>query len=326
MKLRVGIPRALFYYYYFPWWKAFLEALGVEVVVSPETNKAVLNAGVKLAVDEACLPVKVFYGHVLALIGRVDVLFLPRLVSVEHKAYICPKLMGLPDMLRASIKDLPRIIDTTVDLSKKPEKLPDIVLEVGRFFTGKKKEIMAAWQRAKEAQSYAEGLVRQGHMVDNVWNHLSGEAEELAVDAGAKKFKVALVGHAYNLYDRYISMNIIDRLSRLGARVITPDFLPDEVINTEAAKLPKRMFWTLGKRIIGSTLHFLQRDDINGLIHVASFGCGPDSLVGDLVERYSHRSRKMPFLYITIDEQTGEAGIQTRVEAFTDMLAWKGAY
>lgn len=325
MKLRVGIPRALFYYYYFPWWKAFLEALGAEVVVSPETNKAVLNDGVKLAVDEACLPVKVFYGHVLALIGQVDVLFLPRLVSVEHKAYICPKLMGLPDMLRASIKDLPRIIDVTVDLSKKPEKLPELVLEVGRFFTGKKKEIMAAWHEATRAQEYAEGLIRQGHMVDNVWSFLAGEAEGLTVDTGAKRFKVALVGHAYNLYDRYISMNIIDRLSRLGASVVTPDFLPDEVINTEAARLPKRMFWSLGKRIIGSTLHFLQQSDINGLIHVASFGCGPDSLVGDLVERYSHRSGKIPFLYITIDEQTGEAGIQTRIEAFTDMLAWKGA-
>lgn len=326
MKLRVGIPRALFYYYYFPWWKAFLEALGAEVVVSPETNKVVLNDGVKLAVDEACLPVKVFYGHVMALIGQVDVLFLPRLVSVEHKAYVCPKLMGLPDMLRASIKDLPRIIGVTVDLSQKPEKLLEIVLEVGRFFTGKKKEIMAAWQRAGEAQGYAEDLVQQGHMVDRVWSYLAGEARELVVDTGSKRFTVALVGHAYNLYDRYISMNIIDRLSRLGARVITPDFLPDEVINAQAAKLPKRMFWTLGKRIMGSTLHFLQQDDIHGLIHVASFGCGPDSLVGDLVERYSHRTGKMPFLYITIDEQTGEAGIQTRVEAFTDMLAWKGAY
>jgi predicted nucleotide-binding protein (sugar kinase/HSP70/actin superfamily) len=47
--------------------------------------------------------------------------------------------------------------------------------------------------------------------------------------------------------------------------------------------------------------------------------------VGDLVERFCRRQGKTPFLYLTVDEHTGEAGLQTRVEAFLDMLAWRGA-
>jgi predicted nucleotide-binding protein (sugar kinase/HSP70/actin superfamily) len=53
---------------------------------------------------------------------------------------------------------------------------------------------------------------------------------------------------------------------------------------------------------------------------VASFGCGPDSLVGELLERKMIREYRIPFLYLNLDEQTGEAGINTRLEAFLDIV------
>jgi predicted nucleotide-binding protein (sugar kinase/HSP70/actin superfamily) len=65
--IRVGIPRGLLYYSYFPLWRAFFTEMGAEIVLSPETNKAVLDAGLRSALDETCLPVKLFFGHVLAL-------------------------------------------------------------------------------------------------------------------------------------------------------------------------------------------------------------------------------------------------------------------
>ena len=38
-------------------------------------------------------------------------------VSVERKAYICPKLMGLPDMVRHNCRDIRGIIDPCIDMS-----------------------------------------------------------------------------------------------------------------------------------------------------------------------------------------------------------------
>ena len=61
MAKRIGIPRAFFYYIYFPAWKTFFERLGFEVVVSPHTTKEILDAGVKEALAEACVPVKIFF-------------------------------------------------------------------------------------------------------------------------------------------------------------------------------------------------------------------------------------------------------------------------
>lgn len=119
MTVKVGIPRALLFYYYFPMWNGFFKALGVEVILSRNTTKGILDKGVRQSVDDACLPVKLFFGHVLDLKDRVDYLFIPRMVSVERKEYICPKFLGLPDMIRYNVPDLPPIIDITVNMSRR---------------------------------------------------------------------------------------------------------------------------------------------------------------------------------------------------------------
>ncbi|AYO30678.1 hypothetical protein D2962_08620 [Biomaibacter acetigenes] len=64
----------------------------------------------------------------------------------------------------------------------------------------------------------------------------------------------------------------------------------------------------------------MENKKIDGIIHVASFGCGPDSLIGELLEHRVMREYKVPFLYLTLDEHSGEAGFDTRLEAFLDIL------
>ena len=63
----------------------------------------------------------------------------------------------------------------------------------------------------------------------------------------------------------------------------------------------------------------LKDNKIDGIITLNAFGCGPDSL---MVERITRRAKQFnkPLLTLTIDEQTGEAGFVTRLEAFVDML------
>ncbi len=64
-KKKIGIPKALLYYKYYPFWKLFLEEMGYEVVTSGQTTQKMLQDGTSCTVDEACLPVKLFCGHVL---------------------------------------------------------------------------------------------------------------------------------------------------------------------------------------------------------------------------------------------------------------------
>ena len=81
----IGIPRALLHYRYGVLWQTFFEELGKTVVISDETDKAVLEAGIARSVDETCLASKIFLGHVVNLIGRCDAVFVPCYASCDTR-------------------------------------------------------------------------------------------------------------------------------------------------------------------------------------------------------------------------------------------------
>lgn len=312
---KVGIPQGLFYYYYYPLWKAFFSFLGFTVISSSPTSKKTVDKGVTLAVDEACFPIKVYYGHVNELKDKgVDYIFLPRLVSIEPRSYICPKFMGIPDMIRAGIKDLPPIIDITIDLSRNDKSFKSELSRWGKILNINGKSIRQAYDYALGEYYSYRILLRQGYTraeAIKVW-----EGQDVSLPSH-DSLNVGVLGHGYSLYDDFISMAVVKKLRDMGVKVWLSEHIKTEEIEKEAASLPKRVFWTLGRKMVGSALHMDKSPDIDGIIYVACFGCGPDSLVGEIIER---RVRK-PFMLLTVDEHTGEGGVVTRLEAFCDMLA-----
>jgi len=319
MVIKVGIPRAMLYYSFYPLWKTFLSELGAEVVLSGKTNALTLDGGVRVTVDEACLPVKLMHGHVLELRDSVDLLFLPRLVSIERRAFICPKLMGLPDMVRQSIDNLPPLIDVCFNSYKTEKNFGRAFLEVGAYFSRSGRKIRRALHRAQAEQQKYEALVRTGVLPPAAlagWE--SGKLpSESRPTAG---LRLGILGHPYIIYDDYVNQHLFDKLQAAGAVGVTADMLADAVIRAETKKLDKELFWTLGRRNLGAAYHFLDQAGVDGIIHLAAFGCGPDSLVGELVEIRAKRQTQVPFMLLNIDEHTGEAGLDTRLEAFLDMI------
>jgi len=322
MPLKTGIPRALLYYHYYPMWRIFFEELGAEVVLSDPSTKGVLARGLKYAVDEICLPVKMTFGHVLDLAGKVDYIFLPRMVSVQRREYICPKFLGLPDMIRR-LDGLPPLIDVNVDLYRSKEGAYLAAKKVGRIFTKNNFKIWMAYRRSLKAHNKYFRLLQLGLLPEEALAVLEDKVKNEPLPYPGD-LTVALIGHPYNIYDNYVSMNMIKRLRDMGVTVVTAEHLPEKVVRSYAAHLPKRLFWTLSQWMIGAAFHYLERADVSGMVHVAAFGCGPDSMTGELIERRA-RALGMPFLNLTLDEHTGEAGVVTRVEAFLDMVRWKKA-
>lgn len=76
--MTIGIPRAMLYYRYKTLWETFFRQLGCDVIISGQTNKKILNDGIKYSIDESCLPSKIFMGHVYSLIGKCDYILVPR--------------------------------------------------------------------------------------------------------------------------------------------------------------------------------------------------------------------------------------------------------
>lgn len=170
---RVGIPQGLFYHYYYPLWKTFFEDLGAEVICSGATNRQTVEHGLATAVDETCFPVKVYFGHVQRLCNlELDYIFLPRLVSVESKSYICPKFMGVPDMIKASMPGLPQVIDMLVDMSENSNLLQQEIKKVGKIFTANNKAIKKAYEHGLAELKKCMRTCREG-------NYTTSEAIEI---------------------------------------------------------------------------------------------------------------------------------------------------
>lgn len=314
MAKRIGIPRCLLYYMFFPGWKTFFEALGAEVILSPKTNKQILDWGVRLAVDEICLPFKLFFGHVEALKNQADYIFVPRYMSIQRNEWICPKFLGLPDMVKAQQENLPPLIAPDLNMRRSRRALYDAALEAAKPLEVSRWQVANALYRAIKVQRRFEHELKQGKTPPEIL-----EGKELPAP-GANPLNILLLGHPYLLYESHTNMDLLTRLQAMGAKVITPEMLSHKIIQRGAEKQPKALFWTLNKQVMGAAYHYIEKGGIDGIVQLAAFGCGPDAFINELVERRLKRGKKVPLLAVNVDEHSGEAGMVTRLEAFMDMV------
>ena len=84
MSVKIGIPRAMMFYRYYPLWSTFFRELGVEVVVSPSTSKRLVDRGVINAPEDTCLPVKVARDWEVELSGTNEVFTFAMAQSMEE--------------------------------------------------------------------------------------------------------------------------------------------------------------------------------------------------------------------------------------------------
>ena len=113
-KIKIGIPRAFLYYRYGVLWKSFFEKLGLNVVLSPETNREILNLGINNTIDECCLSYKIYIGHAIYLSEKCDYILVSRVCDYGKKDKVCTRLNGTYDNLKYIIpKEM--IIDFNID-------------------------------------------------------------------------------------------------------------------------------------------------------------------------------------------------------------------
>lgn len=315
--MKIGIPGSMLYYSYYPLWKNFFENLGVEVVTSGDTNKKILELGLKLCVDEACLPVKIYHGHVKSLCDKVDAIFTPRIISIHKNEYICPKFCGMPEMIKNSVPGLPYMIESIINLRKGRSSIYDSMIDAASIITKNSSVIRNALGRALSKQRIFEHrLKRSGDF------NLSLKDGDIGLHMRSRK-TIAVLGHPYNIYDKFANMNMINKIKSFGYDVVTPEMMDTDRIDKSASILPKRHFWTFGRIILGAGISFVENRDVDGIIYLSSFGCGIDSMMEDYLERKIRRDGKIPYMKLVLDEHTGEAGMDTRLEAFIDMVNWR---
>ncbi|MGI6120090.1 MAG: acyl-CoA dehydratase activase-related protein [Desulfosporosinus sp.] len=328
--MKIGFPRALFYFDYFPFWSGFFHSLGIDVVTSPPTHRRIMENGLKKANDETCLPLKLLAGHIQAL-EKVDAIFLPRMVSVEANTYTCPKFLGIPESLLSAVPPGVPVLTVTINLRKgkrqvlKELQVFGLQLGKGKADIRKAFTIGQAWQKQYEdSRGMNWDFEKSMREVESTVKGSENPKNVNMPHHAAERLRIALVGHSYLIYEAYANLNLLERLRKM-AEVKVVQHATQEEVDNHLLGLRKKLFWNHSKQIFGSGKKFVMDSEIDGIIYLSCFGCGTDSIVQGLLA-HSAREQHKPYMMIILDEHSGEAGLVTRLEAFLDMVERRKAH
>ncbi len=319
--MTIGIPRGMTFYNDYPFYYGFFTDLGIKIELSDITTKQTMSAGSSLVVTETCLPIKIYIGHVLNLLDKgVDKILVPSIQSIAPKIYNCSKIRGLPDLVRNVVKRDFTMIEATLDKSEKNQGLYEFLSEmVAPFGITDMAKIKKASKAGWRTYNNFHVMSKSGMSYQKAMNYaLQGK---VFIENQTKEYpiSIALISHGYNIFDERASMKIFDKLEKMDVKVYSSLQLSKEQMDDGIKALGQDMYWANEREMTGAAGHFMKDVKVDGMITVTAFGCGPDSL---MIERITRKAKKFnkPLLNLTIDEQTGEAGFITRLEAFVDML------
>ncbi len=100
----------------------------------------------------------------------------------------------------------------------------------------------------------------------------------------SRPFRVAFIGHPYNLFDPDMNKDVLTLAKQLGIEILTPDHLSEKEIEREVSDLSKEIYWSSGREIVGALFHFL-KGGVDGVVFLTSFKCGIDALLQEFIKR-----------------------------------------
>ena len=295
--MKIGLPKALLYHYYAPLWKAFFDELGVDYIVSSDTTIKTLIVGKEKSIDEACLSLKIYLGHIEELKEKCDYILVPRIFSLVKSEQVCTNFNALYDLVRNTFKDI-KILNYNIDVKHhKYEK--SAFLKIGKDLGFSILESARAYNKAKEIEN----------------NYYKNEEKNAKDILKTNKTKILLLGHPYILKDNLIGKSIVNYLLNNNISVVYSYQVPRELIDFNCNKISTKIHFTMNKEQIAAFNYF--KDKVNGTIILTAFPCGPDSLSNEMIIR---KRKKHPTLLLTFEDLTNNTAVITRLESFLDML------
>ena len=321
---RIGMPRALLHYRYGALWTTFFEELGCDAVLSDPTDRSIVARGDALSNDECCLASKIYLGHVASLVegGACDAVFAPSVANVGRRRGFCTKFQALPDLVANTFADAHiELLSCLVNEVEEHKGMQDALIElaVTEHLAGPR-EAKRAWKAASRAQEQAERAALLGQTRTLAQLDAARRAAKRPEDA---PLGILLAAHPYIAHDAFMGGALVDMLERMNAAVLFADEADRERALKASFEFSATLPWIVSRELVGAITQL--HDQVDGIVLVSAFPCGPDSMTDDAIVRCI---QGRPVLNLTIDAQSGTAGLETRVESFVDILRYqkKGGY
>jgi len=299
----IGIPRAFSVHTLYPLYSWFFHELGIKTFLSTE----VAHAGIARAESTYCFPAEIAHGAVQDCLDKnADYVLLPHFRDMpsyedEVHANFCPITQGLPYYIEKAFPDidkkrwLPLVVSFKFGEGKALELFCEMTKRLGIDEAVTKAAFDKAW--AKQ-QAYFDAIHKMGK-------------DALEDARKADRPVICTLGRPYNAFTPEANMGIPRKFTTRGYSIIPFDILPfhDEEI------FPN-MYWYYGQQDVKSA-SLLKKEDNIYLTFITNFSCAPDSFILHYIKWVMGQK---PFLVLELDSHSADAGVDTRVEAFLDII------
>ncbi|MFA5285095.1 MAG: acyl-CoA dehydratase activase [Smithellaceae bacterium] len=299
----VGVPRCFSFYSLWPLYAWFFHTLGVETFVS----KDISHEGTARVESSYCFPAEIAHGAVQDIFeSKMDYIFLPHFRDMESyeenaPANFCPITQSLPYYIKKAFPEIPEekylapVVSFMYGLEKASEPFIAMAATLGFSESEAKAAFHIAYEKQMESFARLTALGKQA----------------LAEARLAKRPVIAILGRPYNSFTADANMGIPRKYTSRGYSVIPYDILPFE----DQAIYPN-MYWYYGQQDMkAGTL--LKREDNIFVTYISNFSCAPDSF---MLHYLKWIMGTKPFLILELDSHTADAGVDTRIEAFLDII------
>jgi predicted CoA-substrate-specific enzyme activase len=298
----VGIPMAFTVHSLWPFYSWFFHTLGVKVV----TSSRVAPEGIAKQESNYCFPTEIAHGAVQDVLDKgVDFVFLPHfrdMPSTEKvHACVCPLTQGLPYFARQAFglreeQILRPLLSLHQSFEASREAFEEVAVQLG--FT-----------RNEGSHAYDVGICQYQRFLAAY--RALGQKLLREIKENPDRVYVALLGRPYNAFTRDANMGIPRKFTSQGVTVV-----PFDMIYADDTEIPPNNYWYYGQQNMRAVQQVKRIDNLY-LTWVSNFSCAPDSF---LLHYVRWLMGQKPYLVLEIDSHTADAGLDTRVEAFLDIV------
>ncbi|MEW6621626.1 MAG: CoA protein activase [Bacillota bacterium] len=339
--------------------KTIFEGIGLDVIVPPPCTKKTLTLGTNHSPEFACLPLKINMGNFIeaAQLGA-DTIIMGGGVGPCRFGYYAEVQKNILDELGMNYQ---MIVLEPPDVHIK-EVWEKIRYLINTRWTEAITAILLAWQKTyaidmieKEVHTLRALEINKGESdqvfkdfigkidraknkkeVKEIMDSTKKELNQIQIYKNIRPIKIAIVGEIYTVLEPFVNFDMEVFLGRMGVEVYRPLFLSQWIndhllgglLPIKGSKKAKRLSSPYlnyfvgghGRETVGHTIEL--KGIVDGVIQVAPLTCMPEIVAQSVLTNVS-ADTGMPVMTVYVDEQTGKAGIHTRIEAFVDMVTRK---
>lgn len=179
-------------------------------------------------------------------------------------------------------------------------------------------------------KSYNEFLdklskVKTKRETKELYNEYLKEFKAIPVDKPKKPLRVGVIGEYYTIMEPFSNHFIEKVLAKKGIVVTRKMNISNSLFYRKEPEILEKIkgyikynIGATGMDTVNEAIE-LAKEGYDGLIHIKSFGCTPEIDAISVLNNVSN-DFKIPIIYFSFDSQTSDVGIETRLEAFYDMI------